>query len=162
MGPGNTYCDNNFNFFIVKLYTLFQFFGSGFRGHSGSGLKKRSKRLNKQHNLLFRSVSDPIPDGSVFFRRSGSGFISPDPDPSICKNLCDLNEGFDKVLDRGLEPACFWAAPAPGIFYPELAPALAPGKREHSFGTSTCRSYFMFTLEKTPNDVKLHEIYLNY
>ena len=128
MGPGNTYCDNNFNFFIVKLYTLFQFFGSGFRGHSGSGLKKRSKRLNKQHNLLFRSVSDPIPDGSVFFRRSGSGFISLDPDPSIFKNLCDLNEGFDKVLDRVLEPACFGAAPAPGIFYPA-----APGKKEHNF-----------------------------
>ena len=33
---------------------------------------------------------------------------------------------------RVLEPACFGAAPAPGIFYPELAPA--PGKREHNFG----------------------------
>ena len=30
------------------------------------------------------------------------------------------------------EPACFGAAPAPGIFYPEPAPA--PGKREHDFG----------------------------
>ena len=27
---------------------------------------------------------------------------------------------------------------------------------------STCRSYFMFTLEKTSNDVKLHVIFVNY
>ena len=29
-------------------------------------------------------------------------------------------------------------------------------------GTSTCRSYFMFTLEKTSNDVKFHSIFVNY
>ena len=28
--------------------------------------------------------------------------------------------------------------------------------------TSTCRSYFMFTLEKTSNDVKFHVIFVNY
>ena len=33
-------------------------------------------------------------------------------------------------ISRGSEPACFKAAPAPGIFYPEPA----PGKREHNFG----------------------------
>ena len=33
---------------------------------------------------------------------------------------------------RVSEPACFGAAPAPGIFYPEPAPA--PGKREHNVG----------------------------
>ena len=31
---------------------------------------------------------------------------------------------------RVSEPACFGAAPAPGLFYPEPAPA--PGKREHN------------------------------
>ena len=35
-------------------------------------------------------------------------------------------------VTRVSEPACFGAAPAPGIFYPEPAPA--PGKREHDFG----------------------------
>ena len=34
---------------------------------------------------------------------------------------------------RVSEPACFGAAPAPGIFYPEPARAPAPGKREHNF-----------------------------
>ena len=40
---------------------------------------------------------------------------------------------------RVSEPACFGAAPAPGLFYPEPAPGLfypepapAPGKREHN------------------------------
>ena len=33
---------------------------------------------------------------------------------------------------RVSEPACFEAAPAPEIFYPEPAPA--PGKREHNVG----------------------------
>ena len=33
---------------------------------------------------------------------------------------------------RVSEPACFWTASAPGIFYPEPAPA--PGKIEHNFG----------------------------
>ena len=68
----------------------------------------------------------------------------------------------------------------PGIFYPEPAPALAPGKREHNFGifktdyelskirSNTCnnnilyiysRSYFMFTLG---NEVKFHIISVNY
>ena len=77
---------------------------------------------------------------------------------------------------RGLEPAYFGAAPAPGIFYSEPAPA--PGKREHDFGIkntdykvskmrsntcpSTCMSYFMFTLEKTSNDAKFHSIFVNY
>ena len=28
--------------------------------------------------------------------------------------------------------------------------------------TSTCRSYFMFTLENTSNDVKFHSIFVNY
>ena len=28
--------------------------------------------------------------------------------------------------------------------------------------TSTCRSYFLFTLEKTSNDVKFHVIFVNY
>ena len=36
------------------------------------------------------------------------------------------------VKHRVSEPACFGATPAPGIFYPEPAPA--PGKREHNFG----------------------------
>ena len=77
---------------------------------------------------------------------------------------------------RVSEPSCLGAAPAPGIFYPE--PAVAPGKREHNFGifktdyelskirsntcTSTCRSYFKFTLEKTSNDVENHVIFVNY
>ena len=39
-----------------------------------------------------------------------------------------------KVFFRVSKPACFGAAPAPGIFYPEPAPAPAPGKREHDFG----------------------------
>ena len=40
------------------------------------------------------------------------------------------------VPDRVSEPACFGAALAPGIFYlePALAPALAPGEREHNVG----------------------------
>ena len=62
------------------------------------------------------------------------------------------------------------------IFYPEPAPA--PGKRENDFVIlktdykvskirsntcpSRCRSYFMFTLEKTSNDVKFHYIFVNY
>ena len=80
------------------------------------------------------------------------------------------------VLIRVSEPACFGAAPAlaPGIFHPEPA----PGKREQNVGifkidyklsklrsntcTSTCRSYFLFTLEKTSNDVKFHVIFVNY
>ena len=28
--------------------------------------------------------------------------------------------------------------------------------------TSTCMSYFMFTLEKTSNDVKFHVLFVNY
>ena len=39
-----------------------------------------------------------------------------------------------KLGTRVSEPACFGAAPALGIFYPELAPAPAPGRREHNFG----------------------------
>ena len=33
--------------------------------------------------------------------------------------------------NRVSEPACYGAAPAPGISYPQPAPA--PGKREHNF-----------------------------
>ena len=36
------------------------------------------------------------------------------------------------VGDRVSEPACFGAAP--GIFFPELAPAPDPGKREQNVG----------------------------
>ena len=36
------------------------------------------------------------------------------------------------AIARVSEPACFGAAPAPGIFYPEPAPA--PGEREHNVG----------------------------
>ena len=80
---------------------------------------------------------------------------------------------------RVSEPACFGAALAPGIFYPEPVPA--PGKREQDFGIfktnyihtlvskirsntcpSSCRSYFMLTLEKTSYDVKFHSIFVNY
>ena len=68
------------------------------------------------------------------------------------------------IVGRVSEPACFGAAP--GILYPEPAPV--PDKREHNFGflktdnvlskirsntcSSTYRSYFMFTLEKTSNE----------
>ena len=38
----------------------------------------------------------------------------------------------DPLISRVSEPACFGAAPAPGIFYPEPAPT--PGKKEHDFG----------------------------
>ena len=37
-----------------------------------------------------------------------------------------------KVFFRVSKPACFGAAPAPGIFY--LEPAPAPGKREQNVG----------------------------
>ena len=76
------------------------------------------------------------------------------------------------------EPACFGAAPAPGIFYSEPALAPAPGNREQIFEflktdyelsntrTNTCpstsRSFFMFTLEKISNNVKFHVIFVNY
>ena len=44
------------------------------------------------------------------------------------------NLGFATLVEtRVSEPACFGAAPAPGIFYPQPAPAPAPGKREHNF-----------------------------
>ena len=39
-----------------------------------------------------------------------------------------------KVFFRVSKPACFGAAPAPGIFYLEPALAPAPGKTEHDFG----------------------------
>ena len=87
-----------------------------------------------------------------------------------------ITQKFSVVVCRVSEPACFGAAPAPVIFYPE--PALAPGKRKNNVGifktdyelskirsntcTSTYRSYFMFTLEKTSNEVKFHVICLNY
>ena len=35
-------------------------------------------------------------------------------------------------MRRVSEPACFGTAP--GIFYPEPAPAQAPGEREHNVG----------------------------
>ena len=38
-----------------------------------------------------------------------------------------------RLRARVSEPACFGAAPAPEIFYPEPAPA--PGKREQNVGT---------------------------
>ena len=82
------------------------------------------------------------------------------------------------LLHRVSELSCFRAVPVPGIFYPEPAPA--PDKREHNVGifltvyelskirsnkcTSTVhsnRSYFMFTLKKTSNEVKFHVICVN-
>ena len=81
---------------------------------------------------------------------------------------------------RVLEPACFGAALAPRIFYPEPSPAplwllvkeniifeflktdYQLSKIRSNTCTSTCRSYFMFTLEMTSNDVKFHEIFVNY
>ena len=77
---------------------------------------------------------------------------------------------------RVLEPACFGAAPAPGIFI-RLRLRLQVKKNiilefyktdyelskiRSNTCTSTCRSYFMFTLEKTSNDVKFHVIFVNY
>ena len=74
-------------------------------------------------------------------------------------------------VQQGFGAGLFWAAPAPGIFYP--GPAPAPGKREHNFA-KYCLKYvlthvpvhvghiFMFTLEKTLNDVEFHVIFVNY
>ena len=47
---------------------------------------------------------------------------------------------------RVSEPACFWAAPAPGICYPALAPA--PGKREHNLEKilKLCQLFFLMRL----------------
>ena len=47
--------------------------------------------------------------------------------------LTAVQRGCVREYCRVSEPACFGAALAPGIFYPEPAPALAPGKREHNF-----------------------------
>ena len=79
------------------------------------------------------------------------------------KIRCNLSTVEYKPKNRVSEPACFGAAPALGIFYPE--PALASGKREQNVGifktdyklsktrsntcstvhsTSTYRSLFMF------------------
>ena len=49
-----------------------------------------------------------------------------------------IGRASEKAGSRVTEPACFGAAPAPGIFYPEPAPtpvpAPAPGKREQNVG----------------------------
>ena len=57
---------------------------------------------------------------------------------SIVFRWLDIMMGFKKYAEiqessRVSEPACFGAAPAPEIFYPEPAPA--PGKREQNVGT---------------------------
>ena len=56
-------------------------------------------------------------------------------------------EGVDGcVMSRVSEPSCFGEAPALtlGIFYPEPALALAPGKREHNyFLTTNCLKYVL-------------------
>ena len=50
---------------------------------------------------------------------------------SLSPTLTAVPRGCVREYCRVSEPACFGAAPAPGIFYPE--PALAPGKRENNF-----------------------------
>ena len=82
-----------------------------------------------------------------------------------------------------VSPAGFRSRPVLGRlrlqeFFIGSQPAPAPGKREHDLEflitayelskinsntcTSTCRSYYMFTFEKTSNDVKFHVIFVNY
>ena len=51
---------------------------------------------------------------------------------TLTQHLNNTHTTLAQHSHRVLEPACFGAAPALGIFYPELASAL--GKREHSFG----------------------------
>ena len=77
------------------------------------------------------------------------------------------------------EPACFGAAPAPGIFFIWSRLRLLVkeniildffktdyelSKIRSNTCTSTCRLYFMFALEKKSksNDVKFHVIFVNY
>ena len=87
------------------------------------------------------------------------------------KNLLKISMSHTRVL----EPACFRAAP--GIFFIRSRLRLLVkdnkilkfcltdyklSKIRSNTCTSTSRPYFMFTIEKTSNDVKFHVIFVNY